>query len=250
MRFLGALIIAVSLVIGVVGAITAYLVPLTLADHSLLGLELNAPAGVDPADPSGRTPLARPGQVVTPELLEALRDQDPPVVRIHVKEFSMRRWTGWPLFLLGSVGLIGGAIFLRRSDGSAMLLQTGPVGDAAAGIDRPEGPEASFNPILGGVQKLRRELPTLPPEGKLHAVMEILGEVQRTHVPRFVAARPPLTARLGLAGYAQLMDSFAAAERQINRAWSAAADGVLEEALDRVERAHALLEEAAAKLRP
>ena len=76
-----------------------------------------------------------------------------------------------------------------------------------------------------------------------HAIIERLGEVQSTHVPAFVDARPLLISRLGLSGFAELMDRFAAMERQVNRAWSAAADGVEDEALDCLERASALAAE-------
>ena len=46
----------------------------------------------------------------------------------------------------------------------------------------------------------------------------------------FIDARQALIGRHGLGGYAMIMDRFAAAERQINRARSAAADGVYDEA--------------------
>jgi hypothetical protein len=255
MKLLASLIIAVSLVIGVTGAMTAYLVPLTLTDDQLVGLHLNAPAGLQPVDPARpvdtteRTPLAQRGDVITPELLQALRDQN--VVRVDVKEFVLRGWVhGWgmPLFLVGVVGLIAGAIRLRKAN-RALLMQSAAAsvdGHAVRGMPTPEVP---FRAIRDGIDRLRRDLPGLTPEAKLPAIMETFGEAQRTHIPAFVAMRPQLIARLGLGGYAQFMDSFAAAERQLNRAWSAAADGVLDEALERVELAGVLLDEAAAKLR-
>jgi hypothetical protein len=59
-----------------------------------------------------------------------------------------------------------------------------------------------------------------------------------------LAARAELTSRLGLGGYARLMDAFAAAERAINRAWSAAADEVEAEAITSLDLASELLAEA------
>ncbi|MEX2401503.1 MAG: hypothetical protein WD423_12090 [Rhodothermales bacterium] len=63
--------------------------------------------------------------------------------------------------------------------------------------------------------------------------------------------RSRLIARLAVARYARLMDRFAACERQIKRAWSAAADDNLEEARTSLKRAQppvaaarALLDEA------
>ena len=69
------------------------------------------------------------------------------------------------------------------------------------------------------------------------------------HVPPFIAARPALVARLGLGGYAQLMDHFAAAERQLNRAWSAAADGYATDAVECLDNASTLLGEAEQRMR-
>jgi hypothetical protein len=244
MKLIASLIIAVSLVVGVIGAMTAYLAPLHLPDEELIGLELNADAGINVIT---REPLARRKDIITPELLQALRQQG--VKRVQVKEFALQRWTGWPLFVLGAAGLLVGAVLLRRTNRRAIVLQTGPLAEAADEA-HAEGPDAHFRAIRRGLEQLQNQLPMLPPADQLRAVIEILGESQRTHVPAFIAARPQLTARLGLAGYAQLMDSFAAAERQLNRAWSAAADGVLDEAVERVHNAALLFDQAAAKLRP
>jgi hypothetical protein len=85
-------------------------------------------------------------------------------------------------------------------------------------------------------------------QARLALILERIGTLQKTHMPAFVEARPLLVARLGLGGYAELMDRYAAAERQINRAWSAAADGVPEEAVSCLDQAAGLLDEAAARL--
>jgi hypothetical protein len=245
MKLLAFLIIAVSLVIGVIGAMTAYLAPLSLLDERLVGVELNGNAGLDPADPSGRTPLARRGDEITPQLLAQLRDQK--ITRVHVKDFDFARWTGWPFFLIGAVGLFGGAMFVR-SINRRTLRAMGPSA-AAGAADQPGAPEAPIYAIRRGIDTLRTQLPTLADGDKMDVIIEIFGEAQRIHIPAFIAARPQLVARLGLAHYAQLMDSFAAAERQLNRAWSAAADGVLDESLDCVDAAHELLAQAEAKLK-
>jgi hypothetical protein len=92
---------------------------------------------------------------------------------------------------------------------------------------------------LPGLALLPREL-----QERLRLILTRLTEAQRTHMPAFVEARPVLIARLGLAGFAELMSTYAAAERQINRAWSAAADGVYEEALRCLELASQLLDAA------
>jgi hypothetical protein len=85
-------------------------------------------------------------------------------------------------------------------------------------------------------------------QDRLALILERLGEAQKTHMPAFVEARPILIARLGLGGFAELMDRYAAAERQINRAWSAAADGVPAEAAQCLELASVFLDEALDRL--
>ncbi len=55
----------------------------------------------------------------------------------------------------------------------------------------------------------------------------------------FVAARETVIQKYGLDTYARMMDAFAGGERALNRAWSASADGYIDEAwssLDRAER--------------
>jgi hypothetical protein len=51
-----------------------------------------------------------------------------------------------------------------------------------------------------------------------------------------------------MGGYARLMDVYAAAERAMNRAWSAAADNDETEAVASLERALVLLDESAKRL--
>lgn len=82
------------------------------------------------------------------------------------------------------------------------------------------------------VANLRESLKLIPSiDGRMAEIRDRLGGLQRGELMDFVASRERLVAQLGLGGYAALMDQFSAAERQINRAWSAAADGVQEEAI-------------------
>ena len=119
----------------------------------------------------------------------------------------------------------------------------------AASGEAGAGPEEALATLKREIERLRAELPGMGSEGeRLAAIVERVGEQQRTTIPAFIAARPVLVSRLGLAGVARLMDSFAAAERQINRAWSAAADEVEAEAVASLERAVGLLGEAEGRL--
>ncbi len=243
MRLLANLLLIASLVAGIFGAAAAYLSPLSLPDDRLVGLTLNAPAGIG-VDAAGRPqPLAVKNARLTPELLAALRAAG--VRRVRGKEFALGRWSGAGLFLAGCAGLVLGAALLRAS--ARRALASAPAGAGSAG----ETPDAILAAMRRAVDGLRDELPRLPdPEERLRRVLDVLTEVQEKLVPDFAALRPMLTARLGLAGYARLMDRFAAGERQVNRAWSAAADGIEDEVTDCLGHASLLLAEAAAALKP
>jgi len=83
---------------------------------------------------------------------------------------------------------------------------------------------------------------------RLKAIITRLGALQRDAIPRFIESRPRLVARLGLGRYAEIMDVFAAMERKINRAWSAAADGHLPESQAALDDAVAMAPGVRAKL--
>jgi hypothetical protein len=235
MRWVIGLLIAGALVLGVLGAVTAYVPPLSLADDRLVGLELNAAVAVRRED-GKRDQLAKKGDVISPELLALLRGAG--VERVRVKQFSLERWTGKTWFALGFVGLIVGAGLVRAARRSATALGAAAVSAAAHEL------------AIENMQRAVRELNASSLRGGelLREIMARIGEVQKRDMPAFVAARAELVASLGLSGYAQLMDSFAAGERAMNRAWSAAADGHETEAMASLQRAEVLLTEARSRL--
>jgi hypothetical protein len=83
---------------------------------------------------------------------------------------------------------------------------------------------------------------------RMERIVASLGEVQSELVPAFADARPMLIAERGMGGFAQVMDSFAAMERKINRAWSAAADGEYEESSESLAEAAEAAEVLVAQL--
>jgi hypothetical protein len=64
----------------------------------------------------------------------------------------------------------------------------------------------------------------------------------------FVMARSTLIHTYGLREYAELMTDFSIAERNINRAWSASADGYIDEVWLSLERANRQLQTVAEHL--
>ncbi|GIW82322.1 MAG: hypothetical protein KatS3mg105_4129 [Gemmatales bacterium] len=167
------------------------------------------------------------------EMLLALRDNKVSYVRVRAFEFS--RWPGKLLFFKGVAGLLIAALCLRWL-GKRELQSRKTSGDGQA-------PEELLEKIRDSLQQLRSKLDDSP-QASLGEIRSRLSELQTMELQSFIEARTVLVARLGMAGFAEVMDRFAAAERQINRAWSAAADGVAEETSACLQRAEQLVGEA------
>lgn len=171
-------------------------------------------------------PIGRAGDKLVPELVELLRDEG--VRYVKTSSFSFATWPHWWLFVLACLGLGGGALLVRSAQKAeiarANALQVGTPENAADA-------KTVFARLSGRLSELADDLARAKSDDeKLDAIVHRIGNIQRDDVPAFVADRPALVSRMGLAGYAELMDHFAAMERQLNRAWSAAADGHLPEA--------------------
>jgi hypothetical protein len=250
MRLLAWTLIIVSLVFAIVSAVTAYLPRTTLADGNFVArdddgseqpLTLGAPAGKHVVDGKPE-PLAKSGEKLTPELLARLRAGEQN--RVRVKEFSFSRWSEWWIFALGCLGMLGGAMLIRRENARQAVL------GAEGRVDSGGSAESELAALRAGLADLRKEIAaTTDGSRRLQLIVDRAERMTSDHVPPFIAARPPLVARLGLAGYAQLMDRFAAGERQLNRAWSAAADGYEEEAVQCLDNASMLFDEAGQRMR-
>ena len=239
MKTIGQLLVWVSLAVGALAAATAYLASLELPDETLLDLTLAAPAGKVLGAEGKARPVAEKDQTLTPDLLAQLRAAG--VRNVRVKQASLGRWRGKWFFLLSLAGLLTGGFLTRRA---AVPRMAGKTDADPAGT-----PQFAIEAIGTTIEQLRVELPRMPDRSaQLDAIVDRVGQLQKTHMVDFVDARPVLVATLGLAGYAALMDSFASAERQINRAWSAAVDGVYEEAADCLDEASLLVAETVKRL--
>lgn len=243
MKLLAALIITASLVLGMIASVTAYVPTLDSIDPKD-ELTLNAVAGLNPDNPA--QPRVRPGgpgeeTVLTAELIEQLKADGED--RVRVKEFAWSRWTHRWWFVLSAVGLlIGGGLirFARQRE----------LSRATAGPQDAVDPVAILQDAKSRLESLRSEIDQAADiDRQLELVITRLNEIQEACFEPFVSARPQLLNSFGMAGFAQLMDQFAAAERQLNRAWSAAADGVSEESFDCLDQGTAMLDGAIARLK-
>ncbi len=245
MKSLGNLLIAASLVLGALASTTAY-VPRLTADDSVLAsgdgyAHLNAPAGAEKDAAGGfavaadgaRIPLADTGTELTPPVQARLRAAG--VQRVRVREFSIRRWQHAWLFGLAVIGLIAGSRLVKRETAQPRGRQ--PAGHRTA---VQETPQAVLARITATARDLQRELPGMPDDAaRTQAILARVGHVQTELSLQVVEGRNALVAALGLARFAELMDAFSRLERALNRAWSAAADGVLDEALRCIDAAAA-----------
>jgi hypothetical protein len=163
------------------------------------------------------------------------------VPHVRVSSFEFMLWPHKFIFIASCVGLLAGAGIIRF---------TGKTVVEEGGTGTFEAAQVAFGAIDLALAELAEDLPKMPESaGRLQIIMERLGELQTGAIPAFVDCRPALVKVLGLSGYAELMDRFAALERQINRAWSAAADGHEEEAADCLAKTVDLLTDTANKLK-
>ena len=189
--------------------------------------------------------VGRVGDRLTPELVELLIESN--VTFAKVTEFHFSHWPYAWLFGVSCAGMLLGAWIIRRAQRSELAAAetAGPsaVGDATDA-------ETVFARISGRLHTLSEELVAANNDDvRLEAIVRHIGLIQRDDVPAFAANRPALVNKLSLAGYAELMDSFAAMERQLNRAWSAAADACLLESENCLRNAQPLLVETLRRLR-
>lgn len=187
-------------------------------------------------------PIGRPGDPLTPELLALLRERG--VQNVRVQSFAIGRWPHNWVFGLSAVGIFAGAMLVRTAARAAAPAAT-PAGAAAPASD----PAAILDSIRRTVAEVRAGIASADSwAARRELIVDRIGDLQQEQMPAFVATRPRLVAAQGLGGYAQLMDRYAAAERQINRAWSAAADNAEAESAEALEAAAELLEEASGRM--
>lgn len=242
MRFLAFVIIWASLGVGAVSTTTAYLWKFPESgetDSFLLGTSddgtrtyavLSAEAGITEAD----EPVVAADTALTPEVVERLQAESvEPVERVRVKTFKLSRWSYLPHFVIACVGLLAGAMLARVS--AARAVKAADTAAEQSDALSPESAIAGLREVVGG---LLRDVPLERDDRRACAIItDRLGDAIGDLVPAISDQRERLVARMGLSAYASLMDVFASAERAMNRAWSAAADQVIEESVESLERA-------------
>jgi len=90
---------------------------------------------------------------------------------------------------------------------------------------RIETVEDSLEKIAANIKRLNAEKHSINTYDMRHRIDELFVE----DLEMFVDARESIAHRYGLAAYGEVMSSFAAGERYLNRVWSASADGYIDE---------------------
>jgi len=280
MKIFGNLLMTACLLLGLLSAATSYLAPVQMpAEKWTLDapdsaepefVHTNAPAGATAKSESqiealrqryergeitaqefiaqreDLDPVVGSDAPMTPEALENLRQSSVQIdgetretKYVNVKRFSVMDWRHNWIFALSALGLFAGAMMVRTATKREIA--------AHAGKERPEvqgSPESLLATIRLTVDQVRADLPRQANDrARAHMIVDRIGDLQKNEMAAFVDARPLLIGRMGLGGYAELMDKFAAGERALNRAWSIAADGFSELSAESLETAAELFAE-------
>ena len=263
-KLFGYLLMTVGLIGGSLSAITAYRPLLSMPDEALVGLTLMESAGSTPGDPTKPVVAAeqdpKTGEFITritPENLALLREAKAqsdarighatPPERIVVKEFAFARWDfAWAAGV--SVALLGIGAFIVKSQVRRQIRAAAAI--SASDTSRGPTPEVALETIRTTLDALRRDLDGITDEHARNTrIIEVIGDLNAVQVAAIVDQRNVILGKMGMGGMASFMDRFAIAERAMNRAWSAAADGYIEESEECLTRAIEAIPEAQAKLK-
>lgn len=153
---------------------------------------------------------------------------------IAVLDPAAIRWSWFvPCLGVGIVGVILVQIAIRRHATDATRLETNT---------------RILNQSLGRLVSNLRALDDEKESVDTYDLPERIDQTFREDIGAFVDARESMVHIWGMQSYADVMSHFAAGERYLNRVWSCAADGYIDEAHTYITRSRAQFAEALAKL--
>jgi hypothetical protein len=138
-----------------------------------------------------------------------------------------------PALLVGVIGIVSVRLSARR--------RAREEGRLTSNI---QNSEASLERIVENMKQLNSVKGSLDPYAVRHQVDQLFPDF----IDTFVQARESLAHVYGLQAYADVMSYFAAGERYLNRAWSASADGYVDEVHAYLDKAQEQFSEALQKL--
>lgn len=111
---------------------------------------------------------------------------------------------------------------------------------------------ANLKGVTHSLARLAENVAKLNEEKQGVDVYDLPGRIDETFnedINQFVEAREAIAHQYGVQPYAEVMTLFSSAERALNRVWSCAVDGYIDEAHTHLERASQQFEEARLKLK-
>ena len=139
-----------------------------------------------------------------------------------------KRWTTVPWLWYGLAFAVGVAgVVLLRMESKASESDTVSVESEMATIS------SSIQVLKSNLGDLKEQLPTMEPRDVVHFIE---SECSPAYAD-FADARNGIRHKYGLQTFADIMTQFSSGERMTNRAWSAAADGYMEEVKNCIELA-------------
>ncbi len=139
--------------------------------------------------------------------------------------------------LTAAVGVVG-VVLLRLKD--------------RGGADSQQQAHETVEHLAGVLQQLAEKLSQLRAERETLDVYDVRHRIDgdlAANLRAFADQRETISKAYSLQLYAEVMNRFAAGERNINRAWSASADGYIDEVWVCLERAESLIAEGLQTLR-
>lgn len=186
---------------------------------------LEAVAAADPlSDDKAGEKLKPPGYAI-PDLKD---------VELPVDDWSQIPWL-W--YGLSAMVCFGGVVMIQVNKKSSVETENKKL----ASLDELKGKLMASIKATGAIHKA---IETLPPS----KIVERIDSELSPLLHEFAENRDRLTAEFDLSVFADVMTNFAAGERAVNRAWSAAADGYLDEVSDCLTRATDMLSSALATI--
>ncbi len=132
----------------------------------------------------------------------------------------------WNYFVIGLLVGIAGVVLVHV----ALRRHAHRGGRLTANI---QNIDTSLNRIVENLTQLDAEKHSIDTYDMRHRIDDLFVDDLET----FVEARQSIAHRYGLAAYGEIMTTFAAGERYLNRVWSASADGYIDEVNEYLERA-------------
>jgi len=131
----------------------------------------------------------------------------------------------WTMFVLAALAAITGIVMVKRAESAHAQSET------VLETNRNELRQSLDNVV----RDLQRMTTTSKQEGE--ALRAEIDNRLREDLRRFADARESMVHLFGLQAYADIMSSFAAGERYINRVWSSSVDGYDKEAETYMQKA-------------